>query len=577
MTRLLWAAVVGCLLGLSAQETPKPANPAAAKPKEPSEPGIPVTDSVVIAKCSPCHQKDDKGNLTRISWERTTPEGWQQVIKRMVRLNNLQLTPGEARQIVRALSTTHGLAPEEAKLSAYYWEQRRQDEEFPNETVRTTCASCHPFAVPKSWRRSKEEWDLLVNMHVGYFPVAEFTAFRRPPRAPNAPPPPPGQDQRDPVEQAIDTISKAYPLHTTEWSNWKASMRAPRLQGRWLLNGYQPGRGPVVGEVRIEPAGTPDEFNTILDYTYTRDGAKHQRAGKAIVYTGYAWRGRTMREPADTTGPEQIREVMAISRDQATIEGRWFWGGYNELEINAKLTRITGSPAISHVSSTRLRAGSTGNGIDIYGTAFPADIQPRDIDLGAGLTVTQVRLQNSGRLTVTLDVAKDAPIGRRDLFVRQVLFPSAIAVYDTVDYIKVTPETGLARLGGTSHPKGLQQFEAIGMNRGADGKPKTADDIDLGPLTNVQWSLEEFIAVYGDDDIQFVGTLNDNGLFTPAGEGPNPKRKFSRNNYGDVWIVATYRGTDAAETKDRKPLSGRAYLISTVPLYIRWDQPEVAQ
>ena len=50
-----------------------------------SEPGIPVTDPLVVAKCSGCHSKDDKGNLTRISWERSSPEGWQQAIKRMVR------------------------------------------------------------------------------------------------------------------------------------------------------------------------------------------------------------------------------------------------------------------------------------------------------------------------------------------------------------------------------------------------------------------------------------------------------------------------------------------------------------
>ena len=29
--------------------------------------------------------EDEKGNLSRISWERTTPEGWEEAIKRMVR------------------------------------------------------------------------------------------------------------------------------------------------------------------------------------------------------------------------------------------------------------------------------------------------------------------------------------------------------------------------------------------------------------------------------------------------------------------------------------------------------------
>src|SRR5260370_27568986 len=93
---------------------PRPASPPAAAKPAPEE-GIPVTDAVVIAKCAPCHTKDDKGNLTRISWSRTTPEGWQEVIKRMVRLNHLELKPDEARSIVKSLSTTHGLAPEDPK------------------------------------------------------------------------------------------------------------------------------------------------------------------------------------------------------------------------------------------------------------------------------------------------------------------------------------------------------------------------------------------------------------------------------------------------------------------------------
>jgi quinohemoprotein amine dehydrogenase len=80
--------------------------------------------------------------------------------------------------------------------------------------------------------------------------------------------------------------------------------------------------------------------------------------------------------------------------------------------------------------------------------------------------------------------------------------------------------------------------------------------------------------MYGDDDKDFVGTLSPTGLFTPALDGPNPKRKFSRNNYGDIWIVATSK---TEKDKDGKALSGRGYLVVTVPTYIKWDQPEVSR
>src|SRR5882762_6601872 len=97
-------------------------------PKVKLEEGIPVTSPLVIAKCSGCHTKDEKGNMLRISWERTTPEGWEEALKRMVRLRGVSLTPDEARSVVKYLSTNHGLAPEEAKTVAYLNEKRIQDE-----------------------------------------------------------------------------------------------------------------------------------------------------------------------------------------------------------------------------------------------------------------------------------------------------------------------------------------------------------------------------------------------------------------------------------------------------------------
>ena len=136
--------------------------------------------------CYSCHKKDDKGRLTRISYERLSPEGWQQAIKRMVRLNGLSLTPEDARAIVKYLGTYHGLAPEEAKPAMYYAEHRLQEETVPDESVRTACTVCHTYGRIISQRRNKEEWDLLVNMHVGYFPVVEFQGFRRFPPPPDA-------------------------------------------------------------------------------------------------------------------------------------------------------------------------------------------------------------------------------------------------------------------------------------------------------------------------------------------------------------------------------------------------------
>ena len=565
-TLTLFAAV--CLLAV-AQEGPKP------EPPKPSEEGIPVTSDLVVAKCAACHKKDDKGNLTRISWMRSTPEGWQQSIKRMVRLNGVTLTPDEARLIVKYLSNHHGLAPEEAKPALYEVERRMLDENVPDESLRQACVICHSVGRAASWRRPKEEWQLLINMHIGYFPVAEFQGFRRNPPGPNDPPPPPGTDTRDPADKVVEFLAKTYPLHTPEWANWRSSMRAPKLAGRWLVTGSQQGRGRFFGEMVVEPAATPDEFTTNVTLRYIRDGKTVRAAGRSLVYTGYSWRGR-VQNAAKSNDPNELieaRQVMLVSRDQSQMEGRWFWGGYDEFGLDVTLRRAGNDPVVFGVDRQSLQAGGAGQQVCIYGDNLPSNLRPEDIDFGSGVTVKRVSAA-AGALAVEVDMASSAIPGKRDVAVRGSVATGAYAVYDKIDYLKVTPEAALARLGGTTHPKGYQQFEAVAYHRGADGKPNTPDDVNLGPA-DVLWSVEEFLAVYGDDDKDFVGSLSPTGLFTPAIEGPNPKRKFSRNNYGDVWVVAQHK--DASVSRDGKSLSGRAHLVVTIPLYVRWDQPEVSK
>ena len=115
-------------------------------------------------------------------------------------------------------------------------------------------------------------------------------------------------------------------------------------------------------------------------------------------------------------------------------------------------------------------------------------------------------------------------------------------------------------------PKQYQQFEAIAYHNGPDGKPDTEDDLEIGPV-DVAWSMDEYGVTYDDDDIKFVGSMDQHGLFTPNVDGPNPKRSGNRNNIGDVWIVATYKPAE----KGARALTARAQLIVTVPLYVRWN------
>lgn len=529
-------------------------------PNSEAETGFPVTDKTTITKCGGCHQADKDGNLGRLSWIRTTPEGWQEAIKRMVRLNGVKLSPEEARQIVRYLATNHGLAPEESAPVAWYTEMRQiENETLPSDGVRDACAACHPLARPQSWRRSSNEWQELVNMHLGYFPVVEYTSFRR-----RRNPRPGGEQPKDPVETAIEHFRKAAPLHSKEWAAWRASMREPKLAGTWLVNATQPGKGKFYGRTEITAGSTAGEFTTRTRLTSLVTGQSMEFTGKVLVYTGYQWRGRSA-----GNGISELREVMAVSRDQSSIEGRWFWGAYQEFGFHVKLQRAANDISVLGTDLSSIRAGAAAK-LRIVGQGFPTGVTAQDLDMGSGVTVKRVARISDTAVEVEVEVEANAISGPRDVVVKRSVAPAAFAVYDRIDYIKTSSDSQLARLGGRTHPKGFAQFEAIAWHRGPDGKPNTADDIPLGPV-KVQWSVEEFAARHNDDDKDYVGTLDDNGLFTPAAEGPNPKRRFNADNYGDIWVVATYANPGA------EPLVAKSYLVVTIPLYVRWDQPEVAQ
>ena len=183
------------------------------------------------------------------------------------------------------------------------------------------------------------------------------------------------------------------------------------------------------------------------------------------------------------------------------------------------------------------------------------------------MKVTRIVSAKPEEITVDVDVAAAAPIGVRDLSVAGAVKPEALVVYDKIDGIRVQPLAGMARVGGAVFPKQLQQFEAVGIHNGPDGKPDTADDLILG-LVDVKWSIEEYTATFADDDVQFVGKIDESGLFTPAVDGPNPKRTGNRNNVGDVWVVAELTSSGARDTT--RPLRARAHLLVTVPLYMAW-------
>lgn len=550
-----------------------------------SEDGIPVTDALTRAKCGSCHTPDAKGNMSRISWLRTTPEGWDQAIKRMVRLNGAAVTPDEARHIVHYLADSHGLAPEEAKPVSYYVEKRAVDEtNIPSESVRTACAACHAFAQPLSWRRSGAEWKLLQDFHVALYSQAD-AQYRRP--AVDEPGEvfghttpvvnKPGTIPLTSGQVALAYMRKVAPLHTPEWSAWSQREQSPHVAGKWLVTASLPGKGAFFGTMEVAPGASGDAFATHTTLQSLSGGPAITTTGNGVVYAGYSWRGRAQTgatgKPAPDSLDQPVREVMQFAPDRKSATGRWFWGEYQEFGYDVTLTRADGAPVIGAISPGGIRAGATGQSLRILGDAFPAGLTPHDIDLGRGLTVTKIASASPSELVVTVDAAADVPAGLRDVTVGSAVLSAALPVWHKVAYIAVSPDSALARLGGAAHPAGYGQFEAWGYDAGPDGKPHTADDVRIG-VVDAEFSLEEFRDTWYDDDIKYVGKITPAGFFMPNLDGPNPQRSGNRDNYGNVWVVAKAKSLKDA---NGDPLTAKSYLVVSIPSFKRFDQPEVAQ
>src|SRR5438093_2081861 len=386
------AVIVLALLAL-AVPWPAGAQPAGPPAKvDGADEGIAVRSDLVRAKCGSCHASDARQRMSRISYRRATPENWERTIKRMVTLNKVNLDPADARSILKYLSDHQGLAPEEERSIEFEPERRMVEYSYEKDKdTADTCSSCHSISRVLSERRTKEEWELLVAMHRGYYPLVDNQpmnggqGFRRTRPAQTEPGPdgrPP--DNRHPMDKALEHLTKTLPLTTSEWATWSAAMQSPKLAGRWAIVGSAVGKGAVYGTVVIAAdPGAPDTFTTDTRYTVARTGETVTRTGKAIVYTGYQWRGRG-------GDAQPWREVLFVERDWRNMWGRWYTGSYDETGIDVKLVRLGSEPMIFGASVTALKSSSTAMPVKIFGANLPATPSVEDVGFGQGVTVARI-------------------------------------------------------------------------------------------------------------------------------------------------------------------------------------------
>ena len=173
-----------------------------------------------------------------------------------------------------------------------------------------TCSSCHTMARVLSERRTKEEWELLVAMHRGYYPLVDNQpmnngqGFRRTRPAQTEPGPdgrPP--DNRHPMEKAIEHLSKTLPLTTADWSNWSAAMQHAETRGTLGAgrHGAGQGRGLRHGDHhRRRRRRRLHDGDALHDRAHRRNGDPHRQA---VWYTGLS-----MARPQQRAGRRKRRK-----------------------------------------------------------------------------------------------------------------------------------------------------------------------------------------------------------------------------------------------------------------------------
>lgn len=497
---------------------------------------------VVAAVCTGCHAANDDGTLGRISNIRKSPEGWEMTLARMHIYHGVELTADERRAAVKYLADTQGLAPEESAPYRYALERRANIQELGHGgEIMAMCARCHSYARVALQRRDEDEWKLLVHTHVGQWPTIEYQMLSR---------------ERDWLDDATGWVSsqlaKSYPQTTDAWTQWQAKP-VQDLSGTWRTVIHTPGEGLAHGSLTISSTGT-DEYAAAYQTTRA-DGTVETGDYAANVFTGYEWRGR------GKFGQQNFRQVAAMSADGATLTGRTFFadrperGSYIEaVRADRGLTRLLA------LNGESLRRGAEQK-ITLYGTGLDGDVS-----IGDGITVNVIE-RSGDKIVATVAVAADAVLGRRDVRVGASTLADAVAIYDQIGRVEVTPDYAVSRLGGgggTLNPVSAQ-FEAVAFANGRDGKPGTKDDYRIG-VVQAEWDVAPNGAAAEEmKDHLFAGKITPRGRFLPAAAGPNPQRVYGASNAGDLKVVAKV-------TEGNRVIEGVGRIVVTTP---RWNNPPI--
>ncbi len=489
-------------------------------------------EAILNARCGACHADEGDG-LSRIAGQRKTPEGWLMTIARMGIMHGVEVPPGERRALVKHLADTQGLAPAETAGYRYILERRPAVvEDFPPEYF-FMCARCHSGARGALQRRTRAEWESHIHFHLGQWPTTEYQFY--------------GRDRawfEIATTETTDWLVEHWPFETAEWAAWQG--RTTDVSGEWRWVSRGPGLGFGHGVITVEDAD--GDTYAAQGRLAAADGTRNL-SGQTIVYTGYEWRARL----SDDRGA--ILMIGTIDEDGNRGTGRFMDAQQDEIGADYTIVRVRdGHSAVMAVEPPYLKAGAAAE-IAIHGAGLSGDV-----DLGPGVTITEIVAADSETVVVMAEAAADSALGARPVAVGgSGSGGDAFVVYDSVAEVKIEPPFSIARVGGGGGTR-LDQyalFDAVGY---------MADGSRIGAMP-AQWSVEPFDDVAAQlDDVGFAGMMNPNtGVFDPSDAGLNPARPFETNNAGNLKVVGTVGHGYAA-------VRGEGQLVVTVQ---RWNDPPI--
>ncbi|WP_321938029.1 quinohemoprotein amine dehydrogenase subunit alpha [Paraburkholderia sp. J8-2] len=490
--------------------------------------------AILSQTCAACHAAESKDSWSRISHQRKTPEGWLLTIGRMQTMHGLTISDEERRILVKYLSDTQGLAPSETKDLRYAPEQRLNTQETAgSDEFKQMCARCHSAARPLLQRRPVQEWERLVNFHVGQFPSIEYSSLGR---------------DRDWFNIALTDIApylaKNFPYDSKAWDDWKKSQPpATALAGTWSFSGHMPGKGDAFGLMTVT-GGDKDSFKVELKGRFA-DGSPLVGTGTATLYTGYEWRANV-----NVAGVPMHQVLMAGNGE---LSGRMYEDEHDERGMDFSAAK-QGKARVLAVQPAYVKAGGEATvtivGPNLEGT--PA--------FGSGVTVTSVLERTPEYLRVRVKSSSDSVAGPRQVSVGTA-HSDGFAVYREIKEVKVLPDYAIARIGGNGGPmpKVQGRFDAEAWGVDSAGKP-----FRIGYMPAL-WSVAPFDdQAKNDNDVKYAGVMQSaTGIFTPANAGPNPERRRSNNNTGNLKVIASV--ADGSRT-----VTGTGQMIVSVQ---RWNNP----